>query len=114
MESSPNHYMSKSLTQKATSKERKKNYTKSHLNHSKRPTARPISVTALALLSEKRAMAPLGVPDADADGEGEVLLVPLVLPVVVLFEAVALAAAWNASKVFAAVGLTAKTMPFAQ
>jgi len=72
-------------------------------------------VTALALLREKRDMAPFGVPEADADGEGAVLLVPLVpLVLVVLLEAVALAAAWNASKDLVAVGLTAKTMPFPQ
>ncbi len=59
-------------------------------------------------------MAPLGVPEADADGEGAELLVPLVPVLVVLFEAVALAAAWNALNDLVAVGLTANTMPFPQ
>ena len=56
------------------------------------------------------------VPDAlgDADElepvvpDGEVEVVLLVL------EAVAMAACWNAVKFFSAVGLTANTMPFAQ
>jgi len=62
-----------------------------------------------------RPTAPLVGVDPEADDDGlPVDELPAEAEVEVVLEAVAFAAVWNAEKDLAAVGLTAKTIPFAQ
>jgi len=84
----------------------------------RRPPARaPTAIAPLDLFDDEEdeeGALPVAVPELEAELEPEPEPVVLDEPEGVPSEDDALAAAWNASKVLFAVGLTAKTMPCSQ
>jgi hypothetical protein len=85
------------------------------------PAAPPLSLSAeLAALAvgvvvaEVAVPAPVPVPDPFVEPDPEVVPLEVPVPLVDVLFPVALAAAWNAVKFFAAVGLRANTIPLPQ